>query len=194
MKRIARTTLLALLPVLAGGCASFSPYSVDESTVESHIRDRVENYSRDLSDRGVPVTLELTSADVTIGPEDRDVAVVDFAGRAVLKAPRIPVDLSFSIEGTPVYDAEERAIYIRDLKVLSTDVEAAGSAFDLSSFTGPLSDVASQLLNEHPVYRLDEDDGGSRLFGMMKLRIDVQPGRLALVPASSEENIQRSIR
>ena len=101
MKRIARTILLVLLPAFAGGCASFSPYSVDESTVEKHISERITDFSRDLSDRGLPITLELTSADVAIGPEDRDVAVVDFGGRAVLQAPRIPIDLNFSVEGTP---------------------------------------------------------------------------------------------
>jgi hypothetical protein len=194
MKRIARTLLLVLLPAFAGGCASFSPYSVDESTIETHLSDRITSFSRDLSDRGLPVTLELTSADVTIGPEDRDVAVVDFGGRAVLQAPRIPIDLNFSIEGTPVYEAEEKAIYIRNLKVLSTNVEAAGSAFDLSPITGTLSDIASQFLNERPVYRLEEGDTGARLFGMMNLRIDVQPGRLVLVPAGSGDDVQRSIR
>ncbi|KAA8978513.1 DUF1439 domain-containing protein [Halospina sp. K52047b] len=194
MKRIARTALLVLLPAFAGGCASFSPYSVDESTVEKHISERITDFSRDLSDRGLPVTLELTSADVAIGPEDRDVAVVDFGGRAVLQAPRIPIDLNFSVEGTPVYEAEEKAIYIRNLKVLSTHVEAAGSAFDLSPVTGTLSDIAAQFLNERPVYRLDEADTGARLFGMMNLRIDVQPGRLVLVPAGSGDDVQRSIR
>ncbi|MFO7786406.1 MAG: DUF1439 domain-containing protein [Halospina sp.] len=194
MKRIARTLLIVLLPAFAGGCASFSPYSVDESTIENHLSDRITDFSRDLSDQGLPVTLELTSADVTIGPDERDVAVVDFGGRAVLQAPRIPIDLSFSIEGTPVYEAEEKAIYIRNLKVLSTNVEAAGSAFDLAPITGTLSDIASQFLNERPVYRLDEEDGGARLFGMMNLRINVQPGRLTLVPAGSEDNVQRSIR
>lgn len=194
MKRIARTILLVLLPAFAGGCASFSPYSVDESTVEKHISERITDFSRDLSDRGLPITLELTSADVAIGPEDRDVAVVDFGGRAVLQAPRIPIDLNFSVEGTPVYEAEEKAIYIRNLKVLSTHVEAAGSAFDLSPVTGTLSDIAAQFLNERPVYRLDEADTGARLFGMMNLRIDVQPGRLTLVPAGSGDDVQRSIR
>ncbi|WP_295720365.1 DUF1439 domain-containing protein [uncultured Halovibrio sp.] len=194
MKRIAKTLLLVLLPAFAGGCASFSPYSVDESTVEKHISERITDFSRDLSDRGLPVTLELTSADVAIGPEDRDVAVVDFGGRAVLQAPRIPIDLNFSVEGTPVYEAEEKAIYIRNLKVLSTHVEAAGSAFDLSPVTGTLSDIAAQFLNERPVYRLDEADTGARLFGMMNLRIDVQPGRLVLVPAGSGDDVQRSIR
>jgi len=194
MKRIAKTLLLVLLPAFAGGYASFSPYSVDESTVEKHISERITDFSRDLSDRGLPVTLELTSADVAIGPEDRDVAVVDFGGRAVLQAPRIPIDLNFSVEGTPVYEAEEKAIYIRNLKVLSTNVEAAGSAFDLSPITGTLSDIASQFLNERPVYRLDEADTGARLFGMMNLRIDVQPGRLVLVPAGSGDDVQRSIR
>lgn len=194
MKRIARTALLTLLPALVGGCASFSPYSVDEAALETHISDRIAGYTHDLSDQGIPFTVELTNADVSIGPEERDVAVVDFAGRAVLKAPRIPIDLSFSVEGKPEYESEERAIYIRNLKVLSTHVEAAGNAFDLSPISGALSDVASQLLNDQPVYRLDEDDTGARLFSLMDLQIDIQPGRLALVPAGSDEDVQRSIR
>jgi hypothetical protein len=49
-------------------------------------------------------------------------------------------------------------------------------------------------LNENPVYRLDEDDGAARLFGMMNLKVAIKPGRIALVPAGSNEEVQRPVR
>lgn len=184
----------ALLLGMTGGCASFSPYSIDEATVQGHLAEQVQNFSRDIQASGLPITLELNKADVAIGPESREVVMIDFAGKAILQAPRIPIDIRFSVEGKPEYEPEEKAIYIRNVKLLSSEIEAAGSAFNLSPLTGTLSDFASQLLNETPVYRLDEDDGAARLFGMMNLKVAIKPGRIALVPAGSDDEVRRPVR
>lgn len=186
--------LAVLLLGAASGCASFSPYSIDEATIQGHLAEQVQNFSRDIRASGIPITLELNRADVAVGPDNREIVVIDFAGKAILQAPRIPIDISFSVEGKPEYEPEEKAIYVRNVKLLSSQIEAAGSAFNLSPMTGTLSDVASQLLNENPVYQLDEDDSGARLFGMMNLRVAIKPGRIALVPAGSDEEVRRPVR
>lgn len=185
----------ALLLGLTSGCASFSPYSIDEATIQGHLAEQVQNFSRDIRANGLPITLELNQADVKVGPDNREIVVIDFAGKAILQAPRIPVDIRFSVEGKPEYEADEKAIYVRNVKLLSSEIEAAGSAFNLSPMKGTLSDLASRLLDKNPVYRLDEDDGAARLFGMMNLKVAIKPGRIALVPAGSdEERVQRPIR
>jgi|AntDeeMetagen681_2_1112603.scaffolds.fasta_scaffold00008_76 hypothetical protein len=184
----------ALLLGMASGCASFSPYSIDEATVQGHLAEQIQNFSRDIQASGLPITLELNQADVAIGPDNREIVVIDFAGKAILQVPRVPIDIRFSVEGKPEYEPDEKAIYVRNVKLLSSEIEAAGSAFNLSPLTGTLSDFASQLLNENPVYRLDEDDGAARLFGMMNLKVAIKPGRIALVPAGSNEEVQRPVR
>lgn len=184
----------ALLLGMTSGCASFSPYSIDEATVQGHLAEQIQNFSRDVQASGLPITLQLNQADVAIGPENREIVVIDFAGKAILQVPRVPIDIRFSVEGKPEYEPEEKAIYVRNVKLLSSEIEAAGSAFNLSPLTGTLSDFAAQLLNDTPVYRLDEDDGAARLFGMMNLKVAIKPGRIALVPAGSSDEVRRPVR
>lgn len=189
-----RIMLAALLLGITSGCASFSPYSIDEATIQGHLAEQIQDFSRDIQANGLPITLELNQADVKVGPDNREIVVIDFAGKAILQAPRIPVDIRFSVEGKPEYEAEEKAIYVRNVKLLSSEIEAAGSAFNLSPMKGTLSDLASRLLDKNPVYRLDEDDGGARLFGMMNLKVAIKPGRIALVPGGSSDEPQRPVR
>ncbi len=176
---------VAVLPLtLFGGCATISPYTVDEATIEDFLQKQVNAFGRQQRENGLPLSLELERSKVTLGPDGRQVAIVDFEGTATLEAfiTRIPIGLALKVEGAPVYDPEEKAVYIRDLKLLETMVRSGGNAIDLGPYTGTLSDVAARFLNEQPVYRLDESDARQRLFSRMNLGIEVRPGRLALVP------------
>jgi len=46
----------ALLLGMASGCASFSPYSIDEATVQGHLAEQIQNFSRDIQASGLPIT------------------------------------------------------------------------------------------------------------------------------------------
>ena len=189
-----RALLATVLATVASGCASYSPYNVDEATIEKHLVSRLEGFSQEMRAGGIPVTLKLNRANVAIGPEKREVVMIDFDGKAVLVAPLAPVDFSFRIEGKPEYDKEEQAIYIRNAKLLSSEFEAAGSTFNLGPLTGTLSDIGAQFLDNHPVYRLDTNSGGAKLFSLMNLEVSILPGRIALVPAGNEDEAQRPVR
>jgi len=188
LKRLFPAVLLPL--TLLSGCATFTPYSIDEATIESEIQQRVARFGEQQRANGSPLTLKLERAHVTLGPDDRQVAVVDLAGTASVEAfmATIPVGVEFTVEGTPVYDGGEKAVFIRNLKLLSSRVDTQMGSLDLTPYGGMLTDIASQLLDEHPVYRLNEEDMGQRLFGMMNLGIEVRPGRIALVPAGGDED------
>ena len=190
-----RYTLTAMLLLnLVSGCATYSPYSIDEQTIQTQLTDQLENVSRDVRVGGMPVTLRLDKGNVAVGPEAREVVRVDFEGQAVLQAPLIPINLSFSIEGKPEYDKEEKAVYVRNVKLLSSNIEAAGSAFSLDPVKDMVSDIAARFLENHPVYRLDSQTGGAELFSLMNLKVSVQPGRIALVPAGTEKDERRPVR
>lgn len=178
--------LLALLlaVTLLSGCAGFSPLSISESTLERHLQDTISNYDRQQLQAGSPLSLSLDTADITLGPDGRDVAVIDLSGQVALNAlmAKIPADIALKVEGAPVYDSEERAIYIRRLKLLESSVDTPYfSSGELAPVTENIMRVVAQMLETIPVYRLDETSLGARLMGMTEMDLRVAPGRLEFV-------------
>lgn len=178
--------LLALLlaVTLLSGCAGFSPLSISESTLERHLQDTISNYDRQQLQAGSPLSLSLDTADITLGPDGRNVAVIDLSGQVALNAlmAKIPADIALKVEGAPVYDSEERAIYIRRLKLLESSVDTPYfSSGELAPVTENIMRVVAQMLETIPVYRLDETSLGARLMGMTEMDLRVAPGRLEFV-------------
>ncbi|MDI9246086.1 DUF1439 domain-containing protein [Marinobacter sp. CHS3-4] len=170
---------------LIGGCASFSPYSVSEATIERHLKDAVADFDRQQLQSGSPLALSLKDANITLGPDGRDVAVIDVAGQVSLNAlmVKLPVDIALKVEGSPVYDSKEKAVYIRRLQLLESSVESSFFKGDLKPVTDNVMRVVAQMLETMPVYRLDESDPTQKMFGLVPLDIRVAPGRLEFVMA-----------
>ncbi|MFO7994713.1 MAG: DUF1439 domain-containing protein [Marinobacter sp.] len=171
--------------VLLGGCASLSPYSISEATLERHLQDTVSEFDRQQLQSGSPLSLSLSNADVTLGPDGRDVAVIDLRGQVSLNAllAKLPVDIALKVEGAPVYDSEEKAIYIRRLQLLESSIDSSFFKGDLKPVTDTVMRAVAQMLETMPVYRLDEKDFTQRMFGMVPMGIRVAPGRLEFVMA-----------
>jgi len=184
LKRATCVLLLAGVTVLSG-CASFSPYSVSEGTIEGYLRDAVADFDRQQLQSGSPLGLSLSNADITLGPDGRDVAVVDLTGQVSLNAMmmKLPVDISLKIEGAPVYDSREKAIYLRKLRLLDSRIESSFFKGDLKPVTDSVMGVVSGMLETMPVYRLDQGNATQRMFGMVPLDIRVAQGRIEFIMA-----------
>ena len=182
--RALRPLLFASLLVL-GGCASLSPYSVSEGTIEGYLQDAVAEFDSQQLQSGSPLGLSLSNADITLGPDGRDVAVIDLTGQVSLNAlmMKLPVDIMLKIEGAPVYDSQEKAIYLRRLQLLDSRIESSFFKGDLKPVTDNVMRVVAQMLETMPVYRLDESNATQRMFGMVPLDIRVAPGRIEFVMA-----------
>lgn len=180
--RVVITLVFATL--LMSGCAGFSPLSISESTLERHLQDAVSDYDRQQLQAGSPLSLSLTNADITLGPDGRDVAVIDLSGQVALNAlmAKIPADIKLKVEGAPVYDSQERAIYIRRLKLLESSVDTPYfSSGELAPVTENVMRVVAQMLESVPIYRLDNTSLGARIMGMTEMDLRVAPGRLEFV-------------
>lgn len=175
--------LLTLALVLTSGCASMSPYSISEREIENHLKDVVRDFDREQLRSGSPLSLSLDDADITLGPDGRDVAVIDVRGQVSLNAllARLPVDISLKVEGAPVYDSTEKAIYLRRLQLLESEIDSPLFKGDLKPVTDNVMRAVAQMLEVMPVYRLDEDDLTQRLFGALPIDVRVAPGRLEFV-------------
>ncbi|MEX2476658.1 DUF1439 domain-containing protein [Marinobacter sp.] len=175
--------VLIMAVSLVSGCASLSPYSISEGQLESHLQDAVTTFDREQLQSGSPLSLSLSNADITLGPDGRDVAVIDLSGQVSLNAlmTRLPVDIALKVEGAPVYDAEEKAVYIRRLQLLDSSIDSPFFKGDLKPVTDTVMRAVAQMLETMPVYRLDETDFAQRMFGMVPMDVRVAPGRLEFV-------------
>lgn len=179
------SSLLLLALALASGCASMSPYAISEGELERHLQDVVSEFDRNQLTSGSPLSLSLEDADITLGPDGRDVAVINVRGQVALNAllTKLPVDIALKVEGAPVYDSAEKAIYIRRLQLLESSIDSPLFKGDLKPVTDTLMRVVAQMLETMPVYRLDEANFAERMFGMMPVDVRVAPGRLEFVMA-----------
>lgn len=180
-----RWLLIALLAVLASGCAGLSPYAISEGELESHLQNAVRDYDRKQLQGGSPLSLSLSDADITLGPDGRDVAVINLKGQVALNAlmAKLPVDIALKLEGAPVYDSTEKAVYLRRLQLLESSVESPLFRGDLKPVTDTVMRVVAQMLENMPIYRLDDSNLAQRMFGMVPMDIRVAPGRLEFVTA-----------
>ena len=180
-----RFLVLATVMTVLGGCASFSPYSVSEGTIEGYLQDAVADFDRQQLQNGSPIGLSLSNADITLGPDGRDVAVIDLSGQVSLNAlvMKLPVDIMLKVEGAPVYDSKEKAIYLRRLQLLDSRIESSFFKGDLKPVTDNVMQIVSQMLETMPVYRLDQTSSTQRMFGMVPLDIRVAPGRIEFIMA-----------
>lgn len=174
-----------VLAVLASGCASISPYAISEGEIERHLKRAVADYDRQHLQSGSPLSLSLNDADITLGPDGRDVAVIDLRGQVALNAlmAKLPVDLALKVEGAPVYDSQEKAVYIRRLQLLESSIDSPFFKGDLAPVTDNVMRVVAQMLETMPVYRLNEEDFAQRMLGIVPMDIRVAPGRLEFVTA-----------
>ncbi|MFN2361609.1 MAG: DUF1439 domain-containing protein [Marinobacter sp.] len=179
------STFVFVSLMLLGGCASMSPYSISEATLERHLQDTVSDFDRQQLQNGSPLSLSLSNADITLGPDGRDVAVIDLRGQVSLNAllAKLPVDIALKVEGAPVYDSEEKAIYIRRLQLLESSIDSSLFKGDLKPVTDTVMRAVAQMLETMPVYRLDEADFTQRMFGMVPMDVRVAPGRLEFIMA-----------
>lgn len=177
--------LLVLALVMTSGCASMSPYAISEGELERHLQDVVSEFDRQQLNSGSPLSLSLDDANITLGPDGRNVAVIDVRGQVALNAlmARLPVDIALKVEGSPVYDSTEKAIFIRRLQLLESSIDSPFFKGDLKPVTDTVMRLVAQMLETMPVYRLDETDFAQRMFGMMPVDIRVAPGRLEFVMA-----------
>jgi uncharacterized protein YceK len=177
--------LVLMAFALTSGCASISPYAISEGELERHLQSVVSDYDRTQLKSGSPLSLSLSDANVALGPDGRDVAVIDLKGQVALNAflAKLPVDLALKVEGAPVYDSKEKAIYIRRVKLLESSIDSSFFKGDLAPVTDTVMRVVAQMLETMPVYRLDETKLAQRMFGMVPMDVRVAPGRLEFVMA-----------
>ena len=120
--------IAALFLTACNTTQGISVYSFTNSEVESVLGKQLPKLSEKVSLMGLPVQFDVNDLSVNIGPDNRDVVVLGADSSAEINAfaLKYPVRLKLQIEGSPFYDSEKKAVFLRNIKLLDSSVDAGG--------------------------------------------------------------------
>ncbi len=84
------------------------------------------------------------------------------------------------MDTTPYYDAEKGALYLKDVRLKNWMAEPQKYQNELQMFLPMIADGLSSLLNNHPVYTLDETKTKEALVKKFGKQIIVEKGQIRL--------------
>jgi len=176
--------LIVFAMTLLSGCVSLASYEINEQELEGYLHRAVQNFDEQQTRQGLPFSVSLQEVHIDVGPDNRDVVVLDTKGHAEMNAlvAKIPVDLALKIEGAPVYSGKDKAVYIRRLRLIDSDIKSPYLQTDIKPVTDMLMTMLTNLLETMPVYRLDESDPRQKMLARMPVDIVVGQGVLKIVP------------
>lgn len=159
-------------------------YSFSNSEVESALTQQLPKLSKKVTLMGVPVLLNVNNLKVNIGPDNRDVVElgVDSGAEIEVFSFKYPVRLKLQVEGSPFYDSNKKAVFLRNVKLLDSSVDAGGFSGNLGLLNNEAMNVINAFLATNPVYKLDMNNPTTALLSALPLDMKVDMGAIKLVP------------
>ena len=182
-----RILLSVAFATLLAGCATLSQlavYTVSNAELEQVLDSQVSKLQKRTSLAGIPLYLDVQDMTATIGPDGRDVVQLGAIATARVSAFGLnyPAKVNLSLEGTPYYDSEEKAIFVRSLSLLDSTIDAGGFKGNLATVSGEFMQLINGYLANNPVYRLDPSNKAVSMLSTVPLQLTVEQGQLALRP------------
>jgi hypothetical protein len=181
--------VLACLVVLAA-CSQLqqlSAYNVTEADLEQLLRQQLPQLTRQGDVAGIPLKMAVETMQVQIGPDNSEVVRLDTTASAALSLFGLsyPANMQLQVEGVPYYDGSEKAVYLRSVKLLSSNIEAAGYRGNLTPVTNELLQLINAYLANNPVYKLDMSNPTVKLLTAVPLNMAVHNGRLSFTTGNN---------
>ncbi|MCQ8877100.1 DUF1439 domain-containing protein [Pseudoalteromonas shioyasakiensis] len=162
-----------------------SVYSFTNSEIESVLNQQLPKLSEQVKLMGLPVQFDVNDLSVNVGPDNRDVVVLGADSSAIINAfaLKYPVRLKLQIEGAPFYDSEQKAVFLRNVKLLDSSIDAGGFKGNLGVLDDEAMKVINGFLAVNPVYKLNMNDPKVALLSKLPLDMKVEQGAIKLVPS-----------
>ncbi len=182
-----RFLLSLVFAITIAGCSTLSQlsvYTISNAELEQVLDSQVTELQKRTSVAGIPLYLDVEDMTATIGPDGRDVVQLGAIATARISAFGLnyPAKVSLALEGTPYYDSEEKAIFVRSLSLLDSTIDAGGFRGNLAPVSSEFMQLINGYLASNPVYRLDSTNRAVSLLSRVPLQLTVEQGQLALRP------------
>jgi len=188
IKRLRLIPCYLVIIAFLSACTStqgLSVFSFTNAELESVLNKELPKLSERLSVMGLPVQFDVNTLKVNIGPDNRDIVTLDFDASAEVRALglRYPVRLGLAIEGTPYYDSQRKAVFLRDLKLLDSSLDAGRFSGNLGLLDNEAMRLINAFLAVNPVYKLDMNNSRVKLLSALPLDLKVVEGAIQIVPS-----------
>lgn len=179
--------LLVIATLIIAGCSAtqgLSFYTLNNEDVAAVIKPRIPELTKNTRILGLSVALSVNDLNVNIGPENRDVVALAIDATANINAFAFeyPVRVTLGVEGSPFYDSEKKAVFIRDVNLLDSSIDAGGFKGNLGMLDKEFMALINAFLADTPVYELDLNKPKVALLAKLPLNIEVVEGAIKLVP------------
>lgn len=180
--------LMIITALFLSACSStqgLSVFSFSNADAELALTDKLPTLEKKLRVMGLPVKFKVDELSVNIGPDKRDVVSVKVASSAEIDAfvLNYPVALMFQIEAKPVYSSKDKAVFLQDINLLDSRIDAGGFKGNLGALDKDVMALLNGFLAKNPVYKLDMNNPKMALLSKLPLDIIVREGAIEVVPS-----------
>lgn len=161
-------------------CAGVRPYSLSPNDLEGYTRQAFKQFDQEQLAQGSPLSLTLKDLNITIGPNGREIVQLDVSVEAAVNLflMKVPAQMYLKMEGQPFYDGKEKAVYIRRLALLDSKVESSLFQSQVEPATKQVISMLGKMLEQAPVYRLNENNFAEKMLMAVPINLKVVPGRI----------------
>ncbi len=169
--------------VLVSGCNQLTQYTVSEQEVNQALAKH-NNYEKDIGVAGlVNAHILLSDLNSQIGREEPD--RVTLTGRAKISVTSLfgpqEADMQLKMKAQPVFDAQQGAVYLRNLEIVDAQVQPEKMAAVMKSLTPYLNQSLKSYFDQKPAYVLSVDRSkGEALAKKFAKGLKVEPGQLVI--------------
>lgn len=167
-----------ILPLLAHA----GDFRISEGQINHYLTEKF-GYNDDFS---IPMVMkihyQLDALQAKVGVNDSENVQLDgtvsthiqFQGQDIASK----INLTFDV--SPVYNAEQGSVYLKNLRILRWSSQPDKYATQLQTIMPLISNSLELLLNQFPVYTLDTQDNTQSMIKAMVKKLRVEPGNIVL--------------
>jgi len=178
----------AVFLCLLSGCQhsnQLALVSLNEAELNQQLQQSLSKLTRDVRLAGIPVQLQVQQLQAVIAPNGQPVLQLSLQTdiQAQLAMVNLPLQLALTLSAEPYFDQQRQAVYVRQFRVLHSELAAGGMQGKLKPLNRELEQLLQRVLADTPVYRLNPKKLSHRALLNIPLALKVQPGKLVLSPA-----------
>ncbi|WP_258576837.1 lipoprotein [Candidatus Pantoea persica] len=183
MKKVFFGLTALFFAVLVSGCSKLTQYTISEQEVNQALAKQ-NNYEKDIGVAGlVNAHILLTNLSSQIGREEP--SKVTLTGNAKINVTSLfdpqEADMQLKMRAQPVYDAQQGAIFLRDLEIVDAQVQPEKTAALVKTLTPYLNQSLKSYFNQRPAWVLSTDRSKAEALAKRFAKgLEVKPGELVI--------------
>lgn len=183
MKKLYSGLCALLLLSLLSGCNQIAQYSISEQEINQALVKH-NNYEKQIGVSGlVDAHIVLTDLSSEIGREEPNKVMLSGNARVNISSLFGPqqAEMKLKMKAQPVFNAAEGAIYLKDMELVSVDVQPEKMQGVLKALTPYLSESLKTYFNQKPAYVLSSDRSKAEALAKRFAKgLEVKPGELVI--------------